>query len=106
VLREYATHAGQEARTQPPAKLPNTDFDTGKPTRAGQYALADETYGEWLRRLADDEFAAVTPAVRLHVLRFFEAGALPQLQGEAQDARTWAKTHRALQQLRALSDGQ
>jgi len=31
--------------------LPNTDFDTGKPTRRGEYPLADETYAELLARL-------------------------------------------------------
>jgi hypothetical protein len=31
--------------------LPNTDFDTGKPTAHGEYSLADETYAELLDRL-------------------------------------------------------
>ncbi|MCR5886954.1 zinc dependent phospholipase C family protein [Hymenobacter sp. J193] len=33
------------------AALPNADFDTGHQTKVGEYALADETYGEWLRKL-------------------------------------------------------
>ena len=36
--------------------LPNTDFDTGHATRAGEYPLADKTYGEWLRELAKKRF--------------------------------------------------
>ena len=31
--------------------LPNTDFDTGKPSAHGEYTLADETYAELLDRL-------------------------------------------------------
>jgi hypothetical protein len=33
--------------------LANTDFDTGKPTMRGEYAMADETYDKLLGKLAD-----------------------------------------------------
>ena len=41
-------------------RLANEDFDTGKPTRAGEYKLADETYAELLDRLAQNRFRAPT----------------------------------------------
>ena len=44
--------------------LPNTNFDTGRPTEAGDYALADETHAEWLEALVKDGFAAAAPPVR------------------------------------------
>jgi Zinc dependent phospholipase C len=51
--------------------LENKDFDTGKPTRAGEYKLADKTYAEWLDKLEDDNFKTVTPEVRADLLAFY-----------------------------------
>src|ERR1041385_6733123 len=39
--------------------LDNKDFDTGKPTRAGEYRLTDEAYAALLNRLAEPHFTAV-----------------------------------------------
>jgi hypothetical protein len=44
--------------------LPNTNFDTGRPTQAGDYALADATHAEWLETLVKDGFATAAPPVR------------------------------------------
>ena len=46
--------------------LANTDFDTGKPSAHGEYALADETYAELLHRLAERHFAGVPRAAEEH----------------------------------------
>jgi hypothetical protein len=51
--------------------LPNTDFDTGKPTARGEYALADETYADLLHRLADRRFAGVPDALRKNIAAFY-----------------------------------
>ena len=53
--------------------LANTDFDTGKPTTRGEYALADETYAELLHRLAEHRPAAVQEDLRKHLTAFFAA---------------------------------
>jgi hypothetical protein len=53
--------------------LPNTDFDTGKPSRQGEYALADETYAELLHRLADKEFAGAPVSLRKNIVAFYAA---------------------------------
>jgi len=45
-------------------ELPNTNFDTGRPTRAGDYALADETHAEWLEALVKNDFASAAPPIR------------------------------------------
>ncbi|UYZ61057.1 zinc dependent phospholipase C family protein [Hymenobacter latericus] len=100
VLQQYCT-AVEQQQAQPPHRLINTDFDTGKPTRAGEYSLTDETYGEWVRRLADDKFAAVTPAVQQNVLRFFDNPLRPITSEEERKAKTQAQTQEALQQLRS-----
>jgi hypothetical protein len=51
--------------------LPNRDFDTGNPTAAGEYALADKTYARLLRMLAKDNFAGMPPALRTNILTFY-----------------------------------
>src|SRR5262249_25623769 len=40
--------------------LQNKDFDTGEPTRAGEYQLADETYAKLVNKLAGKQFEYVT----------------------------------------------
>ena len=57
--------------------LPNTDFDTGKPTMPAEYARADETYMQLRERLAQKKQAEVPLAVRRDVDRFFGSGATP-----------------------------
>lgn len=52
--------------------LQNKDFDTGKPTRAGEYNLADETYAEWLDKLEDYNFKTVTPEINEDLLSFYK----------------------------------
>ncbi|HKB12325.1 MAG TPA: zinc dependent phospholipase C family protein [Vicinamibacterales bacterium] len=53
--------------------LPNTDFDTGKPAAHGEYALADDTYAELLRRLAKNNFAGVSRGLRKDIEGFYAA---------------------------------
>src|SRR6185295_10230990 len=60
----------QEARAGHPI-LKNTDFDTGNPTEAGEYKLADETYAKLLDKLAEQKFTGITPELRTNVLAFY-----------------------------------
>jgi Zinc dependent phospholipase C len=57
--------------------LDNTDFDTGKPTVAGEYGLTDEAYAKLLDKLADRNFADITPALRQNTLDFFGTATVP-----------------------------
>ncbi|MBC8083163.1 MAG: zinc dependent phospholipase C family protein [Hymenobacter sp.] len=82
--------------------LPNTDFDTGQPTRAGEYELTDETYGEWLRQLADHHFAGLTAPARRNILAFFGNNPAIPANEDEKEARTRARTLEALAQLRSL----
>ncbi len=52
-------------------ELKNLDFDTGRPTRAGEYELCDETYGDLVLKLVERKFESVSPALRADILRFF-----------------------------------
>jgi len=53
--------------------LTNTNFDTGKPSAHGDYALADETYAELLNRLSERQFADVPSALRQNIVAFYAA---------------------------------
>ena len=53
--------------------LPNTDFDTGKPSAHGEYQRADETYAELLHKHANRKFAGVPDALRTHLAAFYAA---------------------------------
>jgi hypothetical protein len=53
--------------------LQNTDFDTGKPSAHGEYALADDTYAELLRRLAERHFTGVPRALQQNIAAFYAA---------------------------------
>jgi Zinc dependent phospholipase C len=51
--------------------LPNLDFDTGEPTKPGEYRLADNTYAKLLGKLAERHFDLVTPPLRDNILAFY-----------------------------------
>ena len=51
--------------------LRNTDFDTGEPTRRGEYTLADATYAELVDRLKKK--TEVPPGIRADIARFYGA---------------------------------
>ena len=52
-------------------QLPNKDFDTGAPTRPGEYRLSDETYAYLVHKLAEHKFDHLTPELRADILRFY-----------------------------------
>lgn len=52
-------------------RLDNLDFDTGRPTRAGEYALADKTYARLLNDLSKQGANPAPPAMRADVLHFY-----------------------------------
>jgi hypothetical protein len=50
------------------------NLDTGKFTRAGDYTLADVTYSQLVRQLAEDHFAHLTSSVKQDLLNYFASG--------------------------------
>ncbi len=51
--------------------LPDYNFDTGEPTRPGQYRLNDETQAKLLGKLAKQNFMGASPDVRAELLSFY-----------------------------------
>jgi hypothetical protein len=81
-------------------RLSNTDFDTGQPTKRGEYSLADETYDELLGKLADHAFANISASLRSNLAAYYgDVDALPT-GTEAQRKRS-AKIREALALLSA-----
>jgi len=69
-------------------KLANDNFDTGKPTRLGEYRMADDTYAELLDHMAKSKLNP-TPELRANVLAFYGASEPPEkARAEFQTLRT------------------
>jgi Zinc dependent phospholipase C len=79
--------------------LPNTDFDTGKPSARGEYRLADDTYAELLDRLEHAEFAGVSNGLRENIVAFYATP--PPSSGGWKAHRREQKIERELADLRA-----
>jgi hypothetical protein len=47
------------------------NLDTGQPTTAAEYKLADKTYAKLLRLLAKNDYAQMTPALQSNILDFY-----------------------------------
>jgi hypothetical protein len=74
--------------------LPDKDFDTGRPTRAGEYRLADKAHAQLLDKLASHNFENVTSELRQDILAFY-GNTSAHVDGK-KDKDGWNKTLREL----------
>jgi hypothetical protein len=81
--------------------LPNTDFDTGKMTHAGEYVLTDKSYARLLNQLAEHDFNQISPELRLNILAFYGDPAAPI--DTKKKAHEWKKTQEEVERLRVLT---
>jgi hypothetical protein len=81
--------------------LENKDFDTGNPTRAGEYKLTDETYAKLLDKLAKTKFAGLQPELRNNILAFYHDPSAPNYIKKKREK--WAKAQQELEQLKATA---
>jgi hypothetical protein len=98
-VENYTKLIGEAAAGTP--DLPNTDFDTGHETRAGEYALTDQTYARLLDELAQHNFEQITPELRSNILAFYSDPSAPIATKKNPEA--WKKTEDELEKLRALN---
>jgi hypothetical protein len=75
--------------------LPNTNFDTGRPARAGDYALADATHAEWLESLAKGGFANATRPMRQTLAAFYQGAAAPD-PSDKKARKAWTRLQAAV----------
>jgi hypothetical protein len=80
--------------------LPNTDFDTGRITRAGEYRLTDNSYGHLLDDLAKANFVQLSPQLQQEMLFFYRDPAAPLSTKRNQVA--WTRIQNELQRLKAV----
>jgi len=78
--------------------LANTDFDTGKPTRAGEYTLTDNAYARLLDQLSKSNFQQITPELRQNILTFYADPNAPL--ATKRNAEAWSKTRDQLSRLK------
>ena len=81
-------------------ELTDTDFDTGRPTHAGEYMLTDKTYAHLLDQLAKDNFKEVTPDLKQNILAFYGDPAAPN--AIKRKPSEWQKTEDEVQRLREV----
>jgi Zinc dependent phospholipase C len=70
-------HGLLQQAADPENVLADRDLDTGRPTSAAEYDLADKTYARLLKLLAKDGYARTTPELRANVLGFYSDLNLP-----------------------------
>jgi hypothetical protein len=80
--------------------LPNTDFDTGHMTLAGEYVLTDNAYAHLLDQLAQHNFGLVTPELRENILDFYGDQSAPI--ATKRNTAAWEKTRDEIQRLKAF----
>lgn len=82
-------------------KLVDDDLDSGHPTAAGEYTLADDTYARLLSRIADKKFDATTTALQQNILVFYANPSAPVKT--KQDPGKWQKVQTNLDALRTFT---
>ncbi|HET9529054.1 MAG TPA: zinc dependent phospholipase C family protein [Blastocatellia bacterium] len=85
-------------------ELQNRDFDTGRPTRAGEYRLADEAYAKLLEKLEEQNFKNASPELRQNILAFYSDLSAPI--ATKRDRDDWRELLRALDRLKTASSQQ
>jgi hypothetical protein len=94
---EYGAQLREEKAGE--LKLADMDFDTGHPTRAGEYSLADKTYAHLLDDLAKHNFDQASPELRQNILSFYGD---PNAQvATKKNAKAWKTTQEQLDKLKA-----
>ena len=81
--------------------LANSDFDTGKETKAAEYSLTDETYAKLLGQLAARKFDLTSADLRENILKFYSDLSLPLKPKK--DSAQWQSVLASLDQLKFVT---
>jgi Zinc dependent phospholipase C len=79
--------------------LRDRNFDTGSPTKAGAYFMADRAYARLLDDLAKDHFHIVSPDVKSNILAYYNDPSAPIITKE--DAKAWRRLNHELDELKS-----
>jgi hypothetical protein len=83
-------------------ELVNENFDTGKPTVAGEYLGADLAYDKLLDKLASHKFAGVSADLRSNILDYYKERKPPVSPPTKKASAEWAKVLEQRAQLEHL----
>ncbi len=76
--------------------LENKNLDTGRTTQFGEYQLADKAYAKLLKKLAEKNFAGISPKLKEDILNFFKgletANLPPDDRDEWEEVLQYVKT--------------
>ena len=81
--------------------LPNSDLDTGSPTKAAEYSLTDDSYAKLLAQLSERKFAGISPELRANILDFYSD--LSARIETKKDQNDWKKVLTELDQLKSMT---
>ncbi len=84
--------------------LEEKDFDTGRPIKAGEYSLCDDTYAKLLGKLDRRDYKGVSASLRQNILGFY--GDLESPIATKRHKKEWRKTIQRLNDLKQLSPAQ
>jgi hypothetical protein len=82
-------------------KLTNSDFDTGKETKAAEYSSTDESYAKLLSELSKRKFDLTSPDLRENILAFYSDLSAP-LETK-KDSTRWQAVLTDLDQLKLIA---
>jgi hypothetical protein len=81
--------------------LPNCDLDSGQPTKAAEYSLADNAYAKLLGQLSEHKFDRISPELRANILDFYSDLSAPiEIKKDEDD---WKNVLSELDQLKSLT---
>src|SRR5438270_4791408 len=80
--------------------LPNCDFDSGRPTKAAEYSLTDDTYAKLLAHVSERKFDLTSPELRANILDFYSDLSVP-IETKKDQVR-WQSVLIALDQLKSV----
>jgi hypothetical protein len=81
--------------------LPDYDLDSGKPTKAAEYSLTDDSYAKLLDRLSERKFDLTRPELRDNILHFYSD--LSLAIETKKDQGDWKSVLSELDQLKAAT---
>ena len=80
-------------------RLANDNFDVGEPTPPGNYRMNDDAHAKLLDKLAEQNFAAVSPELRAELLTFFRDPNAPY--ATKRKPKEWSRVEAELRQLKS-----
>src|SRR6202047_529351 len=81
--------------------LPNCDLDSGQPTKAAEYSLADNAYAKLLGQLSGRKFDQISPELRANILDFYSDLSAPIEMKKDED--DWKHVLSELDQLQSIT---